>query len=326
MADLQVEAEVSSPSSAAASPVAASSPTASLKESLAGEFRRLKTVHREQHGAQNMGTVAVRLGATDAAAPDEARVVTALPSETVAGTATDTAVVAAVNVDPNQTAISPEDRVQKEVLGPQEQASYISQVFWLWMQPLMNLGSERPLVYADMHPLPSFVRARTTASNFDAAWADEVKKNPTDPSLIQVFKQLFLPRFLRASVNKFLADCLSMVSPQIMSLVIAFVAASKKANPPDIWVGIGLAFAMFVSAFLQTTLTNSFMNTVTTSGICMRSTMVTAIYQKSLRLSQASRCEFSTGQIMNMISADAARLDLMMVWDHVSVRAGCDCL
>jgi hypothetical protein len=306
MAHLGIDVEVSPSRSSIQSPTfVASSPTASLKESLAGEFRRLKTAHREQHATrQNTDTGTVdELVATEA--PDVATVTT--PIDTV---------VAAVNVDPNQTAISPEERVQKEELGPQEQASYISQVFWLWMQPLMNLGSERPLVFADMHPLPSFVRARTTASNFDAAWAEEVKNNPTDPSLIQVFKRLFLPRFLRASVNKFLADCLSMVSPQLMSLVIAFVAASKKANPPDIWVGIGLAFAMFMSAFFQTTLTNSFMNTVTTSGICMRSTMVTAIYKKSLRLSQASRCEFSTGQIMNMISADSARLDLMMVWDY----------
>ena len=53
------------------------------------------------------------------------------------------------------------------------QAGYISQVFWLWMEPLMDLGSKRPLVYSDMHALPSRVCARTTASNFDAAWAQE---------------------------------------------------------------------------------------------------------------------------------------------------------
>ncbi len=77
-------------------------------------------------------------------------------------------------------------------------------------------------------------------------------------------------RFLRASVNKFFADALAMVSPQIMSLIISFVAASQQSDAPSVWVGVGLAFAMFCSAFLQTTLTNSYMNTVSMFIICFQ--------------------------------------------------------
>ncbi len=50
-----------------------------------------------------------------------------------------------------------------------------------------------------------------------------------------------------------------------------------------------------------------------TIGICLRTTIVTALYKKSLRLSPAARADFSTGQIVNMMSTDANRLDSLMM-------------
>lgn len=50
-----------------------------------------------------------------------------------------------------------------------------------------------------------------------------------------------------------------------------------------------------------------------TTGMSMRSAVVTTVYQKSLRLSNASRQSTTTGNIVNLMTVDAQRfMDLMM--------------
>jgi hypothetical protein len=159
-------------------------------------------------------------------------------------------------------------------LSPQESAGFFSSVLWSWMTPLMDLGVQRPLEFEDMHHVPSFVRSKQAASAFESAWSDELDAIksappgadgvPQTPSIYRSLKSIYLGRFLWASLSKLVADVLSLVSPQFMSLLIVFIQQSRGASPPDIGVGIALAAAMFLSAFFQAVTTNSYMNIVST--------------------------------------------------------------
>ena len=48
-------------------------------------------------------------------------------------------------------------------------------------------------------------------------------------------------------------------------------------------------------------------------GIWVRSAVTSAIYRKALRVSQASKKEITTGEVVNLMSVDVQRLVDMMV-------------
>ncbi len=53
-----------------------------------------------------------------------------------------------------------------------------------------------------------------------------------------------------------------------------------------------------------------------TNGLCIRSSIIGAIFRKALRLSGRARIKHDSGQIATMIAADSARLDLNSVTIH----------
>lgn len=53
-----------------------------------------------------------------------------------------------------------------------------------------------------------------------------------------------------------------------------------------------------------------------TLGFLVRTSLVSVIFRKSLRLSGRARLQHSTGQITTMISADCSRLDMASGFFH----------
>jgi hypothetical protein len=136
------------------------------------------------------------------------------------------------------------------------------------MSPLLELGTQRPLETADLYPVPQYVRCAAVTARFETAWASEIKTHPQNPSLYRALKAIYLPQFLLATFYKFLSDSLSLASPQLMSALIAFVGQSQTSSPaPEPWIGIVLAISMFISASLQTILTNAFQD-ITRMSLC----------------------------------------------------------
>ena len=91
---------------------------------------------------------------------------------------------------------------------------------------------------------------------------------------------------------------LLLVSPMIMKLLQSFNEDSNDEDPdndPEVWKGY-----IYASLFLLVTMFTTFLNAkydeqMTMLGMRMQSTLVSAIYRKSLKLSGAARKETSTG-------------------------------
>ena len=58
-------------------------------------------------------------------------------------------------------------------------------------------------------------------------------------------------------------------------------------------------------------------------GIWVRSAVTSAIYRKALRVSQASKKEITTGEVVNLMSVDVQRLvDMMVIFVMVMLLHG----
>lgn len=80
-------------------------------------------------------------------------------------------------------------------------------------------------------------------------------------------------------------------------------------QPHGIGYGIGLAFAIFVMQEVSSLLTCHYTLMSMEVGMLVRTSVIGAIYRKSLRLSARARLDHNVGKITTMISADATRLE-----------------
>ena len=81
-----------------------------------------------------------------------------------------------------------------------EKASFISKVLYMWMNPLIKLGSTRPLEEDDIYSTPKGHASQLVLEIAKMSWASEVKKHGKNAkygrSLINSFWKYFFKRFV----------------------------------------------------------------------------------------------------------------------------------
>jgi ATP-binding cassette subfamily C (CFTR/MRP) protein 1 len=90
-----------------------------------------------------------------------------------------------------------------------------------------------------------------------------------------------------------------------------------KGNKDPVGKGFLIAFAMLFAAACQTTMIHQYFHICLVTGMRLRSAIITAIYRKSLKLSNQSRQIASVGEIVNMMSVDAQRLADLCTYLHI---------
>lgn len=125
------------------------------------------------------------------------------------------------------------------------------------------------------------------------------------------YKQLFLVALLKLISSMFL-----FANPIILDWIIEFL---NPLNQEPHWKGIFYAILMFLSPMLESMFNNQheyYLNLITMQ---MKTSIMTHIYSKSLRLSNTTRQQFTTGEIVNLTSVDALRIvdlvnNINMLW------------
>ncbi|CAG7728120.1 unnamed protein product [Allacma fusca] len=222
---------------------------------------------------------------------------------------------------------------------PEETASLPSKLTFQWVWPLVVLGHKKPLEFTDLWTLNSEDQANTVVDQFNkyfkpafekcqqynkklASIQEATPEGPTDGLLSRnrnpkAKKKIasILPAMCKAnwglytvgSILKLFQDILMFVSPQLLDLLIQHVNSDE-----HVWKGYFYALLMLVTTITQTILLGQYFIRMQVVGMRTRSALVSAIYQKSLVISNAARRESTTGEIVNLMSVDSQRfLDLI---------------
>jgi ATP-binding cassette, subfamily C (CFTR/MRP), member 1 len=159
----------------------------------------------------------------------------------------------------------------------------------------------------------------------------------SDPSNSSFWVSLFVAYgrpFAVALTLKFVSDILMFLQPQLLRSLLAFIARYQTARygsnvgmflwpategmeeskfvtrgevPPAI-EGFAIALLMFISASVQSVILNQYFQRVFETGMRIRSGIVSAVYNKSLVLSNEERSRRPSGDIVNLMSVDGTRL------------------
>ncbi|KAF7558692.1 hypothetical protein G7046_g5461 [Stylonectria norvegica] len=199
--------------------------------------------------------------------------------------------------------------IEEEEECPYEYADAFSQLTFSWMTPMMRYGYKVFLTEEDLWGLPKEDQTKTTGAKFDAAWKHELKVRKDAPSLwIAMFRAYGGP-YMMAAVYKVGNDISQYAQPQLLRLLIAFVASySGHETKQPVIQGAAIALAMFGCAVFQTSMIHQYFQLTFVSGMHIKGGLGSAIYKKSLRLSNEGRASKTTGDIVNYMAVDAQRL------------------
>uniref|UniRef100_A0A2K5SCK0 ABC transmembrane type-1 domain-containing protein n=1 Tax=Cebus imitator TaxID=2715852 RepID=A0A2K5SCK0_CEBIM len=199
--------------------------------------------------------------------------------------------------------------------SPEKSASFFSKVTYSWFSRVIALGYKRPLEREDLFELNESDSSYTVCPIFEKQWRKEVLRtqerqkvkasfhkeaDTTKPSLLYALWNTFKSVLIQVALLKVFADILSFTSPLIMKQMIIFCEHSSDFG----WNGYGYAMALFVVVFSQTLILQQYQRFNMLTSAKVKTAVNGLIYKKVLLLSNVSRQKFSTGEIINLMSAD----------------------
>ncbi|CAH9078741.1 unnamed protein product [Cuscuta epithymum] len=197
-----------------------------------------------------------------------------------------------------------EELPEADEICPERHASILSQITFAWMNPLMQLGYKRPLTERDVWKLDTWDRTETLHNEFQKYW-DEESRRPK-PWILRALNRSLGGRFWWGGFWKIFNDLSQFVGPLVLSQLLQ----SMQRGDPS-WIGYVYAFAIFLGVVIGVLCEAQYFQNVMRVGYRLRSTLVAAVFRKSMRLTNESRKKFATGKITNLMTTDAESLQAL---------------
>ncbi|XP_023004008.1 ABC transporter C family member 2-like [Cucurbita maxima] len=194
-----------------------------------------------------------------------------------------------------------EELPEGERICPEQHANLFSKITFGWMDYIMKLGYKRPLTEKDVWKLDLWDRTETLYNNFQKAWADESQKSK--PWLLRSLNGSLGGRFWLGGFWKIGNDLSQFVGPVILNKLLE---SMQRGDPSRI--GYLYAFSIFAGVIFGVLCEAQYFQNVMRTGYRLRSTLVAAVFRKSLRLTHEARKKFATGKITNLMTTDAETL------------------
>lgn len=212
-------------------------------------------------------------------------------------------------------------------LCPEAAASFLSRLLFWWFNGMAILGFLRPLRMEFMWNLDKHNQTETIVEKFNQHFEREKQKRgavrskkPDEKGNFPIESRVgimgpllrtFSLELVIVALVKLVASVLTFVNPMVLDLLIGYV------NSEDpLWRGLLFAFTMFFSSMVESLLNGQYDYGIFCVAMRMRSAMINAVYHKALKLSSTARGQFTTGEIVNLMSVDTQRImDYMQVFN-----------
>ncbi|KAL0305440.1 UNVERIFIED_CONTAM: ABC transporter C family member 2 [Sesamum radiatum] len=166
---------------------------------------------------------------------------------------------------------------------------------------IFSTGYRRPLTEKDVWKLDTWDRTETLNDSFQKSWAEEIRR--PKPWLLRALNRSLGGRFWYGGFWKIGNDVSQFIGP----LILNYLLQSMQRGDPA-WIGYIYAFSIFVGVVFGVLCEAQYFQNVMRVGYRLRSTLVAAVFRKSLRLTHESRKRFASGKITNLMTTDAEAL------------------
>lgn len=182
-----------------------------------------------------------------------------------------------------------------------------------WMTPLVKQGSVEPLQLEHLFRLAPQDTSAAVSARFHEHWDRELKKDT--PSLKVAMYYTFGQAWCLAGCFKLVHDCMAFGGPVFLRLLIEYLTVAQ-TEPTTTLEGVSYAFGLFATAQVQSLALHQYFHRVFRVGMHARTSVITSVYRKSLRLSMGAKQSETVGQMVNLMAVDARRLNDLLPYLH----------
>ncbi|VEU33618.1 unnamed protein product [Pseudo-nitzschia multistriata] len=190
-----------------------------------------------------------------------------------------------------------------------------------WMEPLMRLGNaKKKLDPEDISkiPLPIDGQTKNLQDAFHNFWEKELAKakssgGTVEPSLMMALARAYgFDCIVGGFVLKFIHDSCVFVGPQVLNKMILFLESDEYPLSYGLWLTAAVTLSQLTMSFC---LRHYFFKCYK-FGLKIRTAVMVAVYEKALVLDAGERYTRSLGEITNLMSVDAQRLQELTTYLH----------
>jgi ABC-type bacteriocin/lantibiotic exporter with double-glycine peptidase domain len=182
---------------------------------------------------------------------------------------------------------------------------FLNSLFLRELDPLLQLGSTRPLEITDVGQLEENERVEKVSADFKRHWADVCSASITEgktPSLWLAFLRTCGLR--KQLIGVFLSGCAAggtFGPPLILRALSMHFTGQESLERSTLWILVALLFVVpLLSSILSAQSYVIFSHTATV----IRSAVIPEVFEKAIKISNQAKLKYNTGQITNLFSND----------------------
>ncbi|XP_072393683.1 ATP-binding cassette sub-family C member 4-like [Diabrotica undecimpunctata] len=201
--------------------------------------------------------------------------------------------------------------------NPRDGANVFSVLFFSYTIEMFRKGYRKVLDVDDLYNPIRSDRSTVLGDRLEKKWNSHLLKcNKTrkKPSLLKILVSTFWPEYLYLGCILALMDLLVRLSQPIMlgNMLSYFKPGTETTKEEALWYAGAVVVLNGISALLI----NQYIMNAFHYGMKVRAAVCSLIYRKALRLSHTALGDTASGKIVNLLSNDVSRFDIVSIFIH----------
>ncbi|XP_022904684.2 ATP-binding cassette sub-family C member 4-like isoform X1 [Onthophagus taurus] len=201
--------------------------------------------------------------------------------------------------------------------NPREKANCLSVLLFTYTIGMFKKGYSKTLETEDLYSPLSSDKSQTLGDRLERKWLkhlDSIKKVSKKPSLLKVLVATFWPEYLYLGFLLVIMDLgLRLAQPMLLGNLLDYFRPDTTTTKNQALIYAG---AVVLSNAGSALLINQYIMGAFHYGMKVRAACCALIYRKALRLSNSALGQTASGQIVNLLSNDVSRFDIVSVFIH----------
>ncbi|XP_030765293.1 probable multidrug resistance-associated protein lethal(2)03659 isoform X2 [Sitophilus oryzae] len=194
------------------------------------------------------------------------------------------------------------------------EAGIFSKIFFIWMLPLFVKGLKKDLLEEDIYPSLKSHDSKLLGDKIEKYWKTELKNNRKNPSLWKCLLKVFGKELSILGICYLFNEiCARLAQPLIISQLLRYYEPNSTMTKREAYCYAG---GVALSSFVASAFIHSFMLRTLHLGAKIRVATSALIYRKALKLNKSSLADTTVGQMVNLLSNDVGRFEVMTIHIH----------
>jgi ABC-type multidrug transport system fused ATPase/permease subunit len=202
--------------------------------------------------------------------------------------------------------------------NPRENANPISVLMFWWTVGLFKKGYRKNLAEEDLYNPLKTDASEYLGNKLETQWQKQLKitrqSKGKKPSLLKAIALTFPLEYVKLGIFHAINDLgIRLVQPILLGYLLGFFKPGSELRKEDAYLFAG---GIVVLTMFSMLMFNHFTVGAFHIGMRVRAACCSLIYRKSLRLSRTALGETAAGKVVNLLSNDVSRFDMVSIFLH----------